>query len=73
MLTTYSSRLLARTALEAEVAKINDLRQDPHAARMAEHQVWQTVLQAIAEGTSDPQDIAKIALTTLEIPFLRND
>jgi hypothetical protein len=44
---------------------------DPRQAHRAESQIWETVLQAIAEGTSDAKEIAEIALTTLKIPFQR--
>lgn len=46
---------------------------DNEAAHEAEDRLWHSVLVSIAEGTceDDPADLARIALRTDDIPFIR--
>ena len=57
--------------VEAEVQIINDIRGDDEAAHSREDRLRQEVLEAIAEGSEDAQDLATAVLKTSEIKFTR--
>lgn len=61
------------TAAEAEarVQQIRDEANDPETAHALEDQLHEDVLQAIALDHPDPAALAKIALTTRQIRFVR--
>jgi len=53
------------------VNHINDLRGDDEAAHGAEDDLYEAVLQAIANGAENPAQLATIALGTKSINFNR--
>lgn len=58
--------------VEAEVARIREMRLDDEAAHSAEDRLWENVLRTIASGYGDkPSSLAAAALKTIEVDFAR--
>lgn len=58
--------------VEAEVARIQEMRFDDEAAHSAEDRLWENVLRTIASGYgAKPSALARAALKTTEIDFAR--
>jgi hypothetical protein len=58
--------------VEACVAEISQVADDPEKAHMLEDELWERVLEAIAQReTTDPEGIAEAALQTRKIHFPR--
>lgn len=58
--------------VEAEVARIRELRWDDEAAHSAEDNLWEKVLRLIASGETDtPAELAAAALKTQTVDFAR--
>ena len=58
--------------VRASVEAIKAVARDDEIAHSNEDSLWADVLEAIADGTAeDPREMARIALTTVDIDFAR--
>lgn len=57
--------------VKKQVAYMKTIIHDDEAAHQCEDNLWQSVLQAIAEGAENPVELAKAALETKDIGFSR--
>ena len=57
--------------VKKRVDKIKEKITDDEIAHGMENQLWQDVLQAIADGVENPAELAKEALKTNEVDFCR--
>lgn len=66
-----SPELLTLAEVEARVARIRDIKDDNEVAHGEEDDLHFDVLRAIAEGHPDPVALARAALETSKIEFVR--
>lgn len=57
--------------IEGRIEAIKKMAADWEAAHSWEDQLYRDVLEAIANGASDPRELAKAALASQAIPFAR--
>lgn len=63
--------VLTAAAVRKRVASIDIIKDDDEGAHGNEDALWEEVLEAIAEGASNPKALAREALATRAIDFAR--